>query len=239
MIFVDNLVTDEASAKVVLTCEGSKFKLAHKRYPGEFVFDSAALEFAPDIAYLSHSYRDGYFLSWASEIAESRSGAAAAMVRHALLDEKPQRAFHLADFWVGENGVAAHICGDCFVKDAGGHEVINVEDHRSAMGLFAERIPEAAEFIKRMRAKQKLIRRVNELNSLAMLEAQLDLVTKLVLAHHPDSKLQGVLEGVMTTDIHNEEKLLATIKNQKSYLRALQDEYFSNKGAAVSSDPSN
>lgn len=72
-----------------------------------------------------------------------------------------------------------------------------------------------------------------------MLEAQLDLLSKIVLQDHPDNPLALALRGNSTLDIHSEEKLLTTIKNQKSYLRNIQQEYFANRGDALNSDPSN
>lgn len=237
MIFYRTLASTPEEAVFSVTKDGNKWVLSSSEY-GDFTFDNDIVDFKPDVAYLANSYRDGYFLSWSSEVAESRSGQPMSQSRQGIFADRSANHVHLCAFWCGENTTAVDFRFPVYVADAGGDTAVDVGTMRSSLDVFAKYIPEAAPFVQRTRAKQKLIRKINELNAIAALEAQVDLLTAIVLASHPDSDISEALEGVMTSDIHTKEKLLETIKRQKTYLRKLQKTYFEERGEGVSGDPS-
>lgn len=72
---------------------------------------------------------------------------------------------------------------------------------------------------------------------LAAIEAQLDLLTSLVLSQYSDENLRNATEGCMVTEIHDKATLVSTIKKQKQYLRNLQKEYFETRGNAINGKP--
>ena len=237
MILLSNQQQDKSQAFCSVTVKGSRatVELAEG---GTFVFDASEVEFKPDIAYLSYSpNRHTFFLTWSSEIAESRSGAAAVLSRNGVFhNESVSASNYIAAFWVGDF-LAVHTMLPTFVK-AADCEVKDATYTSSALDVFGNNIPQAKAFAKRARAKQRLLRHVNELSSLAMLEAQLDLLTAYVLEKLPNDELDTVLSEVSTLTVHPREKLFETIKNQKQHLRSLQKEYFAERGNAVNSDPS-
>ena len=237
MILLANQKQDEAQASCSISIEGSCAVV--EMHKGEkFVFDVSKVGFKPDIAYLSYSpTKHSFFLTWSSEIAESRSGAAAVLSRNGVFhNESASASNYIAAFWVGDI-LAVHTMLPTFVK-AADCEVKDATYTSSALDVFGNNIPQAKAFAKRVRAKQRLLRHVNELSSLAMLEAQLDLLTAYVLEKLPNDELNAVLSEVSTLTVHPREKLFETVKNQKKYLRSLQKEYFAERGDAVNSDPS-
>ena len=235
MIFLRNRVFSRDEALCVLSEDNGRFTVT---FPdkGEFTFDTALVDYSPDIAYLQYSVKSSFFLTWSSEIAESRAGAAAALTRNGVfMPGNDTVEGTLVTFWVGTHA-AAHITLPCFVESAT-CDIVDCGNAFSSFTILSRYIPEAAEYIQRVRAKQYLIRHVNELDSLAMLEAQLDIVSKYIIDTHPESAFAKALEGVMVSEVHSEEKLLDTITNQKRHLRALQKEYIATRGNSVNSNP--
>ena len=236
MILLTNQVLDKNEAQCVLKVEQSKIYMSFDG-KGEFVFDNELVGFKPDVAYLGYDVgsRD-FFLSWSSEIAETRDGSSYVYLRNKMhLEHNNSANLNLATIWAGSTP-SVRILGPCYVESADCE--IKECSYGSGLTILANNIPEVAEYVNRINAKRALLRKVNELNSLAMIEAQLDLLTKHVLQSLPNSELEATLQGICTTDIHNEQKLLQTIKNQKTHLRNIQKEYFATRGNSINSDPS-
>ena len=237
MIFLANQTQEKEGAACVVSSKGTSCTVEVPE-KGAFTFDASKVDFKPDIAYLAYNpNRLEFYLTWSSEIAESRTGAAAAMLRNSALhhETKPEDNY-IAAFWVG-NTVAMHTMLTTYVESAD-CEVKDASYTSSVFNVFGDNIPEAKAFVKRARAKQRLLRHVNELSSLAMLEAQLDLLTEYVLSIHPNAELADAMETSSTLSVHTREKLIDTIKKQKAHLRSVQKEYFAERGDAVNSDPS-
>lgn len=89
-------------------------------------------------------------------------------------------------------------------------------------------------FNKRIDAKRNLIARINILDCLASLEAQIDLLSEIVLKNVNSKEYADILEKFGSQTVNNKEKLLQTIQNNKSNIRLLQKEYFELKGDAKS-----
>lgn len=237
MIILGNHVQDPEKAKYTLSREANTWRISSEEL-GEFVFDENLVEFRPDIAFIGHSNRDGYFLSWASETSESRSGMPMVLTRSGCFPDA-NAITHIAAIWLGQDGSAAiHINQPCFVASAGDETLIVQGKPTGSFAAFSENIPEAKLFVQRAEAKRAMLRKINELDALASLEAQLDLLTELVLSHIPDDDISGAVAGVSTTTIHSKEKLVSTIRRQKGHLRNLQKAYFEARGTDVDGDTS-
>ena len=235
MLIVSKQEKSKEGAFISLSVDKGKWKLNIKDL-GEFIFDPSLLEFKPDIAYLSYSDRDGFFLSWSSEIAESRSGLPMSFTRRGIFSTSDGE-MTIASFWVDSNGkTSMHTGKPCYVEHCT-EEVIESPETFRALDAFADHLPEAKVYIQRVKAKKAILSKINELSVLAALEAQLDLVTQIVLNNFEDPELKNALLGVSTLDIHNKNKLIQTVRRQKKHLRELQAEYFNTRGSSINSDP--
>lgn len=206
----------------------------------EFFFDQRLIRFRPDLAYLRYSEGKGFFLAWASETGESRTGISYTYMRGGMCPGVGGRSL-LAAFWVGSDDevsiyVPDPLAEDSDLKDSNIRNYEGVD--KNPLHVFSNNIPEAALFVQRIRAKQKMMREINELDVLASMEAQLDWVTKIVLDAHPDEKLAAALAGCSVLELLDRDKLAKTIKNQKEHLRALQRTYFSERGSMINGKPS-
>lgn len=186
----------------------------------------------PEIVHFGISRAKGIFTFTSAEARESKSGLAFALESNG--GHCGTAISCLGSVWVpkDESGLVIFFNGHARVWTEGfsESEVKQVTDYYSADKLFADVLPEAKEYLQRSNAKRKLVRQVNELDSLAMIEAQLDLLTRYILTGEGKEILSSAVEDNMVTSIHTDEKLKQTIQRQKSYLRKLQKKYFQEKG---------
>ncbi len=202
----------------------------------EFVFDEKALEFVPDIAFLSVG-SNGPELSWASEIYASRDGLA-----HSLQRKLIKQNHTIATFAVDEtgeshcflNGESAAIVYDGEVALAGNHIKSPIE----VIDFF---VPQMRKFVRRMLLKKKLLGRINPLDSLAALESQVDILTgivaQLAAAVPPEKRPPGInqlmqaVTGVTTDAVRPVGELLEDLRQQKAHIRSQQETYFAGRQA--------
>ena len=202
-----------------------------------FHFKKSKIEYFPDVAYLRYTPGHGLFLAQASEIGESRSGLAYSYLRNGWSMSSSVSENLIVAFFIGaDKNISLYVFGN-ISEDSSIDEDIIETDVSKPLEVFSSNIAEASEFVQRLRAKQKLLRRVNEMDVLAAMEAQLDLVTSIVLSQYSDEDLRSAIDGCMVTEIHNKETLISTIKKQKQYLRELQREYFATRGTAINGKP--
>lgn len=208
------------------------WSLSFEKYEVNFEFDETKVDFCPDFAHLVIG-NDGAFLLWSSEVNESKSGFGNALHRNHAFGLK-----QLASFFIDSNGVS-----HCFVTrgvvTAEGIEPTVIENATavSAEVVFSDLIPEAKLAADRLVAKKKLLGHIKPEDSLAMLEAQLDLLSLAVLGDEEAKvALAEAIEGRDVTTIHTIEKLKQTIQRQKTHIRQEQMAYFVARGEATNGD---
>ncbi len=225
-----NYAKSSESAVVVKTTDGWKIEC----FGAEFKFKNSLVEYAPDIAHLSYSKQKNEFrLIWASDIREDKSAGFVQFL-------PPYSRDQICSFFIGADG-SSSVCFNGIVRPEIGEgsitdDVIEEEKLFSSDKAFAKHITEAQAFVQRTDAKRILTRRINILDSLAMLEAQLDIVTRYILSSSDEEKatiltlLNTATTNNMTSTIHDDVKLTETVSRQKNYLRTLQKEYFKTRG---------
>lgn len=186
----------------------------------------------PEIVHVGYSNHSGLYCFLSSEVRESRTGLAYALERNSGHCVGSMSC--IASFWISDktSEIVGAFNGHVTVWFEGfeENEVKVIETFYSSDKLFEEVIPESRAFIKRSKAKRKLIEQINELDSLSMLEAQLDLLTRFVLTGQGKEMLEKAVSGNMVSDLHDDDKLIKTISKQKKYLRNLQKKYFEDRG---------
>ncbi len=234
MIFYTTIVP-RTEAEVILKFRDGKWDVG---YQGKhFIFDPKLVNFHPDIANLYYGMDNAFHLQWGSETINDKTGFASSMWRNRM----PITASPLASFFV-ESSTKVHV----FTKRPVALNAAifmphkNVESNKRAEEVFATEIPLASEYMRRAVAKRKLLGRINTNDSMAMLEAQLDLLTHVVLndskAEDAKSVLSEALLGNTVDEIHNLAKLKQTIQRQKRHLRLVQMEYLRSKGGMLNAD---
>lgn len=195
-----------------------------------FTFDVSLAPSKPDIALLAISRRGQPRLVWGHEVFNERAAIAFAMGRN---DIAPATSF-LAAFAV-EADATAH----CFVMGdntyVGSLDCVITPAGQSFIDVFQQHVPSLRPYIRKALAKRALLGRILYADSLAALEAQLDLLTQVVAqAVHlqPESErsdLSLALTDLVATHgvggLHSQEKLLADITAHKHRLRDLQRAY--------------
>lgn len=83
-------------------------------------------------------------------------------------------------------------------------------------------------FTRRIEAKRNLISKINILDCLSSLEAQIDLIADELLSN--ESSLKPIYNSFSVMTVHDKSKILKTIENNKSHLRNIQKQYFLEKG---------
>ena len=214
--------------------------ISEKKY--NFIFDPNIIQFAPDMAHLGLGGY-GLFLFWGSESSGDKCGVTSALQRNGMIDMN-----HIGTFFICTDKTT-HFCtrvGNLEYDESVG-EVINAslyEGSRKIGDVLSEHIPEAKAYVQRHHAKRKLLGHINTNDSLAMLEAQLDLLTKAYLSRFADSlsedekSLGNAIQGNAVTDLHSAEKINNTIMRQKAHIRDEQRIYFANRGDIQNGDPS-
>lgn len=206
--------------------------LNFEAYGLSFEFDEKLIDFSPDFAHLVVG-NDGPFLLWSSEVNESKSGFGNALHRNHAFGLR-----QLASFFVDEHGLS-----HCFVMSgevtAEGIEPAEIDNQSSvsAEDVFSAFLPDAALAANRLTAKKKLLAHIKPEDSLAMLEAQLDLLSLAVLGNEEaKAALSDAIQENNVTTVHTIDKLKQTILRQKAHIRKEQIAYFTARGEAKNGD---
>lgn len=238
-----------ADRKLKIRKEGNKWHLEYgykdlwdEVERATFTFDPDIVGFAPDMAHLGFGAY-GLFLFWGSETSGDKAGFVSAAHRNLMND-----MHHIATFFVCEDKTThmfSRIANLDIDESVGETEQITWVGSMRAGDALSMYIPEAAAYTQRHHAKRKALGHINLNDSLAMLEAQLDMLTRVVLDHIPAEKrqetAQALAEATAETSVcllHPVEKLKETIRNQKAHIRNEQRTYFAERGASPNNDPS-
>lgn len=195
-----------------------------------FEFDATLAPTKPDIALLALNRRGQPRLVWGREVFNERAGITFAMGRNDIALTAP----FIAAFAVEEDGTP-----HCFVMSGntyvGDLQCTVVQGGQSFTDVFQEQVPGLRAHIQKAVAKRALLGSVLYADSLAALEAQVDLLTQVVarvVSLLPESERPGVAQALAeivaangVTGLHTQEKLLAEITSQKQKLRDLQRAY--------------
>lgn len=235
MIFYTKTPSEQTPRNIVLSKidTGYKLELTESDKVYTYTITPTCTEILPNMVHLGFSRTKGIYCFYGSDTKESRSGLAFAYATNSGTCEGS--ILHFCSFWVPDSSV------DNLVIVMNGHAVPEFENIDSSELQYIEGIKSADEVISkyvessqgwftRANAKRKLIEKINELDSLAMIEAQLDLLTRYVLTGEGKDTLANSVDGCLVTTIHEDAKLLDTVKKQKTYLRSLQTKYFNERG---------
>lgn len=234
MIYITNKAESKDKASLVLKKEAETLTCAvvHNKKTYPLTISRSLARRCPDIVHLGFSVAKGIYCFSSTDARESRSGLSFSYESNAAHCQASMSCF--GSIWIPKSGSGftfffnSHV--EVFAEGFSDSDIHEVHGYCSADKLFSEVIPDAAGYLKRSAAKQKLIKQINELDSLAMLEAQLDLLTRFVLTGEGKKALAAAVKDCLTTSVHTDEKLQQTIWRQKTYLRNLQKTYFKEKG---------
>lgn len=202
-------------------------------------FKVSLLQFKPDMANIFEGYHD-LFIVWSSGNSCDKSGYASAIFRNRGYEND-----HIGSIYVDASGTPYFFTR--YPVEAAGTDV-DVVEYDAAQGtrsedVFARTLPESAGFAawnQRHRTKINFLGHISTNDSLTMIESQLDLLTKIVLAIAPESDEKAALteatEGNTVLSIHDLAKVKQTIQRQKAYIRAEQKKYFKARGGAENAD---
>ena len=232
MLFCSTRVSSTDAAELVVRLAGDKFIVLFNG--NEFIFDPTLVCFSPDIATLLCGVNNTLALQWESVAINDKCGFMSAVARKRAATSMNG----LISFFITSSGeVHAFTRLAVYVE---GVDVIQVDTISRAEDAFAQHIPEAKDYAKRAAAKRKLLAGINTNDSLAILEAQLDLLTHIVLgdskADEAKARLFEAFNGNSVSDVHTLEKMSETIKRQKHHIRAKQREYFAGRGVLKNAD---
>lgn len=202
-----------------------------------FKFDSTLVSNKPDMAFLVINRLGSPKLVWASEVFNDRVAHAHVMSRANVSAIEPVAVF------------AVEATGDahCFVSSSnvyvGNLDCVIDTSGRTQSEVIGALVPGLQSYLRKLLAKRALLGQLSTTDSLAALEAQLDLLTSVVsslIARLPEAErpalaalLTGITEQAGTATLHSEDKLLQEIEGHKLKVRALQREYFAQRGGAV------
>ncbi len=221
---------NEETVVVSKVVEGWKLSGMAGTTPWEFTFDTSLVTDRPDIAFLVTSRMGKPELVWTSEIFNDRVSHAHVMGRINVSSVTP-----IAVFAIDENGET-----HCFVSNPQAHvgelECVIDESPETQSEILIKHIPSFANYFQKLQAKSKLLAGVRTTDSLAALEAQLDMLTTLVgdlIERLADGEkpafalqLMDINKRVGAASVHPVEKLLADLEAHKTKIRALQSKYF-------------
>ena len=235
MIYFTKKPTKDLPKNVLLKAVENGYELKFWESEKEYSYNinTSCSPEIPNIIHLGFSRVKGIYSFSALDVKESRSGLAFAYAKNSANCEGS--VLHFCSFWVGSQNL------DDLVIVFNGHAIPEfenipeedcqfIEGIRSADIVIEQNVPSSSDWFKRINAKRRLIEKINELDSLTMLEAQLDLLTRYVLTGEGKDTLEQAVSGNEVTTIHSDEKLIQTIQRQKAYIRSLQQQYFSERG---------
>lgn len=202
-----------------------------------FEFDSTLVADKPDMAFLVINRLGSPKLVWASEVFNDRVAHAHVMSRVNVSAIEPVAVF------------AVEATGDshCFVSSSnvyvGNLDCVIDTSGRTQSEVIGALVPGLQSYLRKLIAKRTLLGQLSTTDSLAALEAQLDLLTSVVsslIVRLPEAErpalaalLTGITDQAGTATLHSEDKLLQEIEGHKLKVRALQREYFAQRDGAV------
>lgn len=234
MLLYKTLFNEESSsAHIELSFTANKIGV---EYAGRtFEFDVSLVNFFPDIATLIYCEDGEFRLQWNSEAINDKAGYYSALWRK----KAPMHFIAVASFFA-ESPDAIHIFTRIPVVYTGDVEVHQVEGNKRTDEVFAEFNATAKALCQRAEAKKVLLGKINTNDSMAMLEAQLDLLTHVVLNDDKaEESRQALAEAVSTNTvdtIHAITKLKETVTRQKTHLRTVQQNYLNTRGDLENAD---
>ncbi len=216
----------------------------HIEFKGkEFDFVDSLVDFYPDMANIFEGYNN-LFLCWSSGNSNDKSGFFSSMFRNRGFD-----MHHFGSFFVDANGESHFFTR--YAVEAEGIEPTIIEHDPTASrseDAFLRALPaelKFAEWNQRHRAKINSLGHISLNDSLAALEAQVDLQNRIILkmASREDwsadaTLLKQATDGVTVDTLHTDDKLKETINRQKAHIRQVQKDYFSIRGNAKNADVS-
>ncbi len=239
MLIARGTVTEaeENSISVIEATNGWRLSGSANDASWSFEFDSTRVTDKPDIAFLVINRLGQPKLVWASEVYNDRVAHAHVASRVNVSAIEP-----VAVFAVESNGDA-----HCFVSGSnvyvGNLDCVIDTSGRTQSEVIGAQIPGLGAYSRKLMAKKALLGRVSTTDSLAALEAQLDLltsvvdflVTRLPVTERPAlaSQLAGITNNAGVTTLHSEDKLLSDLEDHKLKVRTLQRGYFSQRNEAV------
>lgn len=218
---------------ISVTAKGAEISVSFKGK--SFTFSPSLMQFFPDIANLVFGVDGEFYLQWSSEAINDKSGFASALWRK----RAPLTSSSIASFFA-ESEETVHVFTRLPVILPEGVDAIQVAPSLRAEEAFSQCSDLAKLYTQRAAAKRILLGKININDSLAMLEAQLDLLTHVVLnddqAESSKAALQTAISGVDVMSIHSMDKLKETILRQKAHIRNNQKEYFKMRGELSNAD---
>lgn len=223
--------------------EGWKIFLHEK----EFDFINSKVGFYPDMANLCEGIapNSSLYLNWASGNSNDKSGFFSCMFRN-----RGDRDKNFGAFFIDKTG-ESHFFTRYPIKILNDSIEPSYIEHIYATrteDAFLVGLPENLgykEWNTRHRAKINMLGHISLNDALTALEAQVDLqnriIQKLVLGQDATSDLallNKATDGVTVDTLHDDEKIVQTIKRQKNHIRKEQIDYFSKRGEAINADVS-
>lgn len=228
MLIVFGKVDESLEGTVSVEQHGAGWRLSAAGW--SFEFDASLAPSKPDVALLALNRRGQPRMVWGREMFNERAGIAFAMGRNDIALTAP----FIAAFAVEEGGTphCFVMTGNTYVGDL---QCEVVQGGQSFIDVFHESVPALRAYIQKAVAKRVLLGSVLYADSLAALEAHVDLLTQVVarvVPLLPESERPSVaqaLADIVAADgvnaLHTQEKLLADITSQKQKLRDLQRAY--------------
>lgn len=230
-IYISRKSESKDDANLFVSIKGKSIYLTLKVNDVDYFYslDVDEIKKRPEIINLGFSVEKGIYQFTATECRESRSGLAFILETNA--GHCMYSMSNIGAFWIPKNKsdkISCFFNAHCnvWVDDANKSKYQVINGYRSSNKVFNDFIPSSRDYIKRLDAKRNLLKKINELDSLAMLEAQLDLLTRYVLTGEGKDLLERSTDGCLSTSLHDDEKIFKTIKDQKEHLRNIQREYF-------------
>lgn len=241
--------TNIDEAEVVLT--KTKFGyLVKTKYGFEFEFDSRLVDNAPDIMFLNKDQFGKPAFTWFSESTNTRDGYLSSRIRKRIQDPMSMCVAIIGIDEFGESHAFAfgntHITNE---EERDPSKCVEVGMSflegdlaygKSSSEVMAECVPSMSKYVKRMREKQLAIGKISETDSLAALEAQVDMLThglSVVMALVPEEsqpswwgEFKKTVFPISSVDNETEDGVRAafdTISKQKAFIRSVQQQYYS------------
>lgn len=231
MIYISRKADSEKEANLFVEVKGRciVLKLSVNKTYYEYVISRDSSEKKPEIVHLGFSMSKGIYKFTATECRESRSGLPFILetnAGHCMFSMSNFGGFFIPEDESEDISIFINAHCNVFVDNLKKSQYKIVEGYTSSNIVFYDLVPSSRKYIKRLDAKRNLLKNINELDSLAMIEAQLDLLTRYVLTGHGRELLEAATNNNMVTSIHSDSKLIKTISDQKNHLRKIQREYF-------------
>lgn len=219
------------SIEVVLTETPAGIRIEHKSTGAVFEFDNALPEFRPDILNLIIDQENKIARNWFSEVSNNRDGLVSQRTRNMCFD---LNARYVASIAVLADG-SFSVYSNHRVKVVASVEPV-VVGYKKSTDVFLEHEPSLVKFIQHGRAKQRALARINQSDSTAALELQVDMLTRVVrslVEAAPslkpawwDAYIAGVQAQESTAVFQNESAVVASIVEEKERVRQIQAQYF-------------